>query len=113
MTDAERCAVLLEELTELRAVVRPSPGQRDRLAELERLTAKAPRPTLSLADLYARLRREIEAAGGQQAWARAHGISPTVLNDVLTARRDPGPTLLDALGLRRVVRYADVRSSAT
>lgn len=58
-----------------------------------------------LADLYADLRGACEAAGGQKAWAERHGVSPQYVNDVLNARRDPGASILRALGWKRVVTY--------
>lgn len=60
-------------------------------------------------DVCARLRRECREAGGQSAWAKAHGVSPQYVCDVLNARREPGDMILAALGLRRVVRYAEAR----
>ena len=60
---------------------------------------------MTLPDLYADLRRACEAAGGQQAWARAHGISPAYVCDVLNARRAPGTKILRALGWIRLVTY--------
>lgn len=55
------------------------------------------------ADLIAILRSAC-AAGGQQAWARAHGLSPQYVCDVLKGRRDVSERLANELGfLRRVV----------
>lgn len=45
------------------------------------------------------------AAGGQAAWAKAHGFSPAYVNDVLQARREPADNICTALGCRRVVRF--------
>lgn len=53
----------------------------------------------------ARLRDACRDAGGQAAWAERHGLSPSYVSDVLNARRDPGDSILRALGLRRVVKY--------
>jgi DNA-binding transcriptional regulator YdaS (Cro superfamily) len=66
---------------------------------------------LSLATIYAELRIACEGAGGQDAWARRHDLSPQYVSDVLNARRDPGPKLLTALGMRKVISY--VRSYRT
>lgn len=66
-------------------------------------------PALALLDglgVFAELRRACTAAGGQKAWAEAHGIAPAHLNDVLMARRAVSDRILAALGLRRVERYA-------
>lgn len=46
-------------------------------------------------------------AGGQKAWAEANGLSAGYVSDVLNARREPGKSVLDALGLVRVVRYQE------
>ena len=54
---------------------------------------------MTLSDLYADLRNACEAAGGQSAWAKRHGISVSYVSDVLNARTDPGEKILAALGL--------------
>lgn len=47
-------------------------------------------------------------AGGQQkAYAHELGVSPAYLNGVIKERIDPGPKLLDALGLERRVTYVE------
>lgn len=43
--------------------------------------------------------------GNQAAWAAQHGIAPPYVSDTLAGRRDPGPAILAALGLRKVVLY--------
>ena len=63
-------------------------------------------------DVFGELRRAYEAAGGQKAWAEAHGITPQHLNDVLMRRREISDRILAALGLARVTRYARVRIGA-
>jgi hypothetical protein len=57
------------------------------------------------ADLLAILRSECAAAGGQQAWARAHGFSPQYVCDVLKGRRDISEAMGNALGFMREVRF--------
>jgi hypothetical protein len=69
-----------------------------------------PRPPITLLDVYARLSVACREAGNQRAWAQRHGISATYLSDVLNARTEPGPTMLAALGLVRVVRYVEKRT---
>ena len=64
---------------------------------------------LDLLDVSRMLREQCRAAGGQQAWAEAHGVSPQYVCDVLNGRREPGDKILSALGLVRVVRYAKRR----
>ena len=61
--------------------------------------------TVKLPELYAELRRACAEAGGQKHWADRKGVSEQYLSDVLNARKEPGPLILEALGLRRVVSY--------
>lgn len=44
-------------------------------------------------------------AGSQVKFAREKGISPAYLNDILHNRREPGPKILDAIGVESVVVY--------
>lgn len=44
-------------------------------------------------------------AGGQAPWAKQAGVSQAYINDVVNGRRLPGPSVLNALGLERVVTY--------
>jgi hypothetical protein len=53
-------------------------------------------------EFYADLRKSCDLAGSQSRWAEAHGLSVGYVNDVLNARKDPGPALLQAIGWRRV-----------
>ncbi len=62
-------------------------------------------PMLDLVGVCSMLRTGCEAAGGQQAWAERHGISASYVSDVLNGRRDPGESILRALGLAKVTRY--------
>ena len=57
------------------------------------------------ADLIAILRSACSGAGGQQAWARAHGFSPQYVCDVLKGRRDVSEAMGNALGFLREVRF--------
>ena len=66
---------------------------------------------LGLADVYCRLRDACAAAGSQSAFAQQHGISDGHVSDVMHARVAPGRRILDALGLVRIVRYAEQRKS--
>lgn len=65
-----------------------------------------------MADIYLdslevcrRLSAACAKAGSQKAFAEKHGISTAYLCDVLNARREPGPSVLDAIGLVKVTRY--------
>jgi len=51
------------------------------------------------------LRREVERAGGQVAWAKQHGLHPSTINKVLNEQRLPGQRMLAALNLRKVIAY--------
>ncbi len=73
---------------------------------------EAPAPALLDAiGVFAVLRQACEAAGGQKAWAEAHGLTAQHVNDVLSCRRDISDRVLSALKLRRVVRYAQASIS--
>nr|WP_314074439.1 hypothetical protein [uncultured Roseococcus sp.] len=63
---------------------------------------------LGLKHVYEMIEAACEAAGGQKAWALRHDLSPGTVGDVVHGRRDPGPKLLKALGLKRVTRYVKV-----
>ena len=65
--------------------------------------------TLSKAHVLEMLRRKARTAGSQKALAEALGVTPAFLSDVLHGKREPGPTMLRALGLRRVVVYVRAR----
>ena len=52
-----------------------------------------------------RLKREVEKAGGQRAWASVNGLSAAYVNDVLHGRREPADTICKALGLARIVEF--------
>jgi hypothetical protein len=66
---------------------------------------------LDAVDLSALLRRAIEEAGSQRAFARAAGVSPQYITQVLSREREPSQAVLDALGLRKIVRYRQVGSA--
>lgn len=54
-----------------------------------------------------RLSEACKQAGGQRKWAAAHGVSPTYVSSVLHARIEPGKSILEPLGLVRVVVYRE------
>ncbi len=60
-------------------------------------------------DVCAALAKACRDAGGQAAWAASNGVSAAYVSDVLHARRDPGDSILRALGLRKVVRYVEAK----
>lgn len=51
------------------------------------------------------VRRICEARGTQKAYADEIGVTAAYLHDFLNEKRGPGPSILKALGLRKVVRY--------
>lgn len=65
---------------------------------------------LGIGDVILRLERACAAAGTSKAWAQKHGVSEQYVCDVRLRRREPGPSILEALGLRAVTFYfeADV-----
>lgn len=56
--------------------------------------------TIGLSGVYSRLRKACDEAGGQSAYARKHGLTPQVISDTLSARRDPSEAILRALKLK-------------
>jgi hypothetical protein len=60
---------------------------------------------LDAIDVHRALSVACKRAGGQKAFAEAHGLSTSYVNDVLQGRKDAGDSMLHALGLIRVVRY--------
>lgn len=51
------------------------------------------------------LREKCDEAGSQAAFSYLYGVSPGYISDALLGRREPGPALLAALGIRRVTTY--------
>ena len=47
----------------------------------------------------------VKQAGSQRLAAQALGVSDAYLCDLKKGRREPGPKILTALGLRRIVEY--------
>jgi DNA-binding phage protein len=48
------------------------------------------------------LRRAVKLAGSMSAYAREIGVTRQYIHAVLTGKQEPGPKILDALGLRVV-----------
>ena len=51
------------------------------------------------------IRAAAQEAKSQRALAHKWGVSPSYITDLLQGLRDPGPTILDAMGYERVVFY--------
>ena len=58
-------------------------------------------------NVLAILSEQVQRAGGQTAWAKKFGINRTDVTNALRKRRCVSNAALDALGLKRVVRYAN------
>lgn len=54
-----------------------------------------------------RLRAATSAAGGQKAFAKAHGFTPGYIHDVLHGKRAPADRILAAIGVERIVIYRE------
>ncbi len=69
--------------------------------------------TLSLDDALTVLRGFVDEAGGQSAFGRRVGLSPSYVSSALTRRRTLGPALAAAVGLEEIEpRYRVVRVAA-
>lgn len=55
---------------------------------------------LTMQDVRDLLSRAVN--GNQKAWATEHGMSGAYVSDTIAGRTDPGPKILDALGLEAV-----------
>lgn len=51
-------------------------------------------------EMLAKLSAEVEAAGSQDAWAKAHYVSPQLVSLTLARRRPVGVTIASAMGYR-------------
>ena len=63
-------------------------------------------------DVLDLLRRRIAKRESMSAWAAEHGIAKSYLSQVLAGHTTPGPSVLDALGLKKVVTYQRLRGAA-
>lgn len=63
---------------------------------------------LTQAEVVLALKAACDAAGGQRAWSRKHGISSKWINNVLRGRQSISPGLTLALGYRRVIEYEPI-----
>lgn len=51
--------------------------------------------------------------GGAAEFSRKHGLSNGYIGDALANRRDPGPKILNILGLEKIVTYRKVKTNAS
>jgi len=56
-------------------------------------------------DVLTLIRQGVEVAGSQSAFARRCNVTTQYINDILRGRRDPGPKILDMLGVEKTVVY--------
>lgn len=61
--------------------------------------ATVPPGWLDIDSVVKQLQKSINDAGGQRAWGRMHGISPSYINKVLCGHKIPGDKITRALGL--------------
>lgn len=66
------------------------------------IAATAP-VTIAMVDVVGRLNRAVRAAGGETAFARQHGLSRQEVHEARKGNRHPGPGVLGAVGVRKVV----------
>lgn len=62
-------------------------------------------PWLDCEDVRRRLQKQVNAAGGQKAWAKKHGVSPSYVCDVLQRHRLPGDKITKAMGLEKALLW--------
>lgn len=67
--------------------------------------SKRPKRELSVDDVRRLLADACSASGGQKSWGDKHKVSQTYISVVLSGRTEPGPAILEALGLERVTMY--------
>lgn len=63
---------------------------------------------MTKAQVIARIKVKMKAYPTARAAAAALNVAPSQLGEVLMGRRDPGPQLLEAMGLQRVTTYTEV-----
>ena len=60
---------------------------------------------IRFADVLGRLNTAVRAAGGESAFARAHGLDRREVHEALKGARHPGPGVLSAVGVRKLTVY--------
>jgi len=66
--------------------------------------------TYTLDELISLLEAEVKQSGSQKETAKKLGVSAQYLGDVLSGKREPGKKILDALKLRKVIKYEEDHS---
>jgi hypothetical protein len=67
-----------------------------------------PTPTPEEERVMAMLKERTDAAGSIRAYAAAHGLCHTYVSDVLKGAKSPGPSVLLALRLTKIVSYVEL-----
>jgi hypothetical protein len=68
---------------------------------------------ITIEGLLVLLRAAIEAAGTARAWCRRHGVTESLVSDVLNRHRAPSEIMLRALGYQKRVVYRPRQASAS
>lgn len=56
-------------------------------------------------DVLTLIQQGVKAAGSQRAFACQCNVTTQYINDILRGRRDPGPKVLDMLGIEKTTVY--------
>lgn len=69
--------------------------------------------SLPLSEVYGLLNAAVRTAGGESAFARKHGLTRQDVHEAMKSNRHPGPGMLAAVGIRKVVtvRYEPIAAS--
>lgn len=62
---------------------------------------------MTIEEFRAYLAAECQKAGGQGVFSEKTGISQSYISQILNGRQEPGPSVLAALGKRKIVFYGD------
>lgn len=66
---------------------------------------------MTLDELIAELKQDAATIGSQKRLALKMHVSPAYLGDVINGRKEPGPKILAAKRIRRVVSYERIGRS--
>ena len=59
-------------------------------------------------EMFAMLEARVEEAGSQKALADEIGCAPQFISNILGKRLDPGPKVLKALGIKKIVMMVKI-----
>ncbi|MFC0410993.1 hypothetical protein [Roseomonas elaeocarpi] len=63
---------------------------------------------VTLAAVYLRIGKAVEAAGSQRAYADSLGVSSSFVSQVLNGKKPPTDAMLTSIGVKRVVNFVEV-----